>query len=221
MADVTDFMLFLEGNIGAGKSSFLKLLGEDLDCRIVFEPHQRWQSLQGDQNLLELFYKSPERWAYTFETYTLLTRLIDQEPFRSLEDHRMVINERSPYSGWYCFAQNTHAQGCMNSLEWGLYQSLCKHLLHQYAIAPTGFIYLKTDPEICLQRLQKRDRHEESNMPLSYLEQIHDQHESWLSQESTIPVLTLDGNLPYLDDLAARDHLVQLVSRFFGVGKKS
>ena len=37
--------LIVEGNIGAGKSTFLRLLNEQLDVHVVYEPHEQWQDV--------------------------------------------------------------------------------------------------------------------------------------------------------------------------------
>ena len=55
-----------------------------------------------------------------------------------------------------------------------------------------AYIYLRTSPQICYQRLTKRGRKEESSVPLEYLEEIHQKHEDWMSNEPN--VLFLDGN---------------------------
>ena len=47
----------VEGNIGVGKSTFLKLLAQRLDCHVVFEPHKKWQNIGTAGNLLEKFYQ--------------------------------------------------------------------------------------------------------------------------------------------------------------------
>lgn len=216
-------MLFLEGNIGAGKSSFLQILADHLDCTVIFEPHNRWQGLDGEGNMLDLFYKNPKRWAYTFETYTLLTRLLDHQIHVDKQNAGFVISERSPYSGRYCFAANTHAQGHLTDLEWALYQSLCNHLFSEHVAKPTGIIYLRTDPDVCYERLHIRNRQEEASVPLSYLEQLHHKHETWLlgNLPQNPPVLVLDGNLPYLYEKKSKKYLVDLVSNFFGIANRS
>lgn len=212
-------MLFLEGNIGAGKSSFLQILADHLDCKVIFEPHHRWQASDDSENILDLFYKNPKRWAYTFETYTLLTRLCDHQMHMSQHFDPFVISERSPYSGRHCFAANTYDQGYMSQLEWALYESLCDHLFAQHVALPSGIIYLRTDPKVCLERLNTRNRKEESTLPLAYLEQLHAKHESWLIGKQDIPTLVLDGNLPYLHDSDSRERLLNSVSQFFGIGR--
>ena len=72
--------IIVEGNIGAGKSTFLKLLSSALDIQPVFEPHDKWQNI-GGENLLENFYQDTQRWAYSFQTYAFVSRVIEQENF--------------------------------------------------------------------------------------------------------------------------------------------
>ena len=51
----------VEGNIGAGKTTILKIIGQKLDdVEFVEEPVSIWQNL-GVDNLLEKFYENPER----------------------------------------------------------------------------------------------------------------------------------------------------------------
>ncbi|MES1224467.1 MAG: deoxynucleoside kinase, partial [Bacteroidota bacterium] len=37
--------IIVEGNIGAGKSTFLKMIDTYLDTQIVYEPHEQWQNV--------------------------------------------------------------------------------------------------------------------------------------------------------------------------------
>lgn len=71
----------VEGNIGAGKSTYLDMVQMTNDAasinemiEVVQEPVDMWQDLSGE-NLLELFYKDPERYAFTFQQYVLITRI--------------------------------------------------------------------------------------------------------------------------------------------------
>ena len=48
--------IIVEGNIGAGKSTFLKMVNDYLDLQIVYEPHEQWQDV-GGENVLDHFYK--------------------------------------------------------------------------------------------------------------------------------------------------------------------
>ena len=69
-------MLFIEGNVGSGKSTFLKLL-EKNGYKIILEPVDEWTQLKNkdDKNLLENFYADQERYAYTFQSIAFRTRI--------------------------------------------------------------------------------------------------------------------------------------------------
>jgi deoxyadenosine/deoxycytidine kinase len=86
---------------------------------------------------------------------------------------------------------------------------------------PDGFIYLRTQPEVCHDRLKKRDRHEESSVSLDYIQTIHDKHERWLIEKKDlnakmekIPVLVLDCNAEFETDLKEQQRHVESVSSF-------
>src|SRR5579885_2375693 len=171
--------LIVEGNIGAGKSTFLKMIQDFLDVQLIYEPHQQWQNV-GGENLLERFYSDTKRWAYSFQTYAFVTRIREQEKYARKNPHAIQVLERSVYSDRYCFARNSYESGQMTSLEWKLYNDWFEWLVDTYTTKPTGFIYLKTDPEVCFERMHKRNRSEESQVPLAYLRQLHNRHEDWL-----------------------------------------
>ncbi len=210
----------VEGNIGAGKSTFLKIIKDYLDVQIVFEPHHKWQQVVDGQNLLEKFYADTSRWAYTFQTYAFVTRVMAQEEHARKNPYCVQILERSVFSDRYCFAKNSYEIGCMNELEWQLYKEWFSWLIDNYVVKPAGFIYLRTDPSVCHERLKKRDRYEEANITLSYLKQLHDKHESWLIHKEgvagylkDVPVLQLSCNKDFEHNKDQQDqHISQIVS---------
>ena len=194
-------VLAVEGNIGAGKSTFLRLVGQYMQAHLVFEPHTRWQDVQGE-NLLDYFYKDPQRWAYAFQTYAFVTRVLSQEQgARDCAGKPLQILERSVFSDRYCFAKNCYELGFMNNLEWKLYQEWFAWLVDGYTVIPDAFIYMRTDPVVCHQRLVKRRRSEEATVSLEYLNLLHIKHEDWLvhhkdlaSSVAKVPVLVLACN---------------------------
>lgn len=197
----------IEGNIGAGKSTFLSLIEQELPVQVVYEPHQKWQDVGAGDNLLEKFYSDTPRWAYTFQSYAFITRIMEQMKKAKENKHGTQVLERSVYSDRYCFAKNCFESGTMSALEWKLYQEWFEWLIVNYAPKPTGFIYLKTDPDICFARLTKRAREEEVGVSLEYLQSLHNKHEAWLldkhevaSYLHDVPVLVLDCNKEFEND---------------------
>ncbi len=193
-------LFILEGNIGAGKSTLLRLLEQNLGVDIINEPLNKWQTMGDQENLLDLFYRDTKRWSYTFQSYAFISRI--QAILNQLDKSdrpSTKILERSVYSDRFCFAKNCFEAGLMSSLEWQIYQDWFEWLVGSYMPQPSGFIYLRTSPQISHERLTKRNRSEENNVTIEYLESLHHKHENWLiHQKDTptyvqkIPVLTLE-----------------------------
>jgi deoxyadenosine/deoxycytidine kinase len=214
-------IIIVEGNIGAGKSTFLRVLQKNLDLEIIFEPTEKWKV--GEQNnLLELFYKDTPRWAYTFQSYAFISRiqsLIEHQKKNVL--NKIQVLERSVYCDRYCFAKNCYESGLMTKLEWEIYVEWFSWLAENYSPRPKGFIYLKTEPTTCFQRIAQRSRHEESEIPLKYLESLHKKHEDWLIHKKElafhlkdVPVLTIQCDKDFEKDSIEQEKHVESVHDF-------
>jgi deoxyadenosine/deoxycytidine kinase len=215
--------LIVEGNIGAGKSTFLTLLKNSLDVQVVYEPHEKWQNV-GNHNLLDMFYKDTQRWAYTFQTYAFITRVMAQEAYAKKCLNAVQILERSVYSDRYCFAKTAYELGTMNALEWKLYQEWFSWFIDTYTTKPDGFIYLRTNPQICCDRLRKRSRSEETQVTYDYIKMLHDKHEEWLIDRTnvlphlqTVPVLVLDCDEDFENNPAEQERHLERICSFFDV----
>lgn len=194
-------MYIVEGNIGAGKSTFLKLIQTSIShISVIYEPLHNWQSQVYGQSILSNFYQDPQRWAYTMETLAMACRV--QEHLKEQQNsYPFRIMERSIYSGHYVFATNDFHNNFLSELEWTIYLQWFKFLVDGHCKPPHGFIYLKVEPEIAYERIQKRNRNSEKAISLNYIRQIHDCHEAFLVHKKDIfkellpiPVLVLDCN---------------------------
>jgi deoxyadenosine/deoxycytidine kinase len=216
----------IEGNIGSGKTTLLRIIRERLGIPIVFEPVHRWQTIGGTENLLEKFYNDTPRWAYTFQSYAFITRILEQERHARAQNHPMQILERSVFSDRYCFAQNCYEQGAMSSLEWNMYQDWFSWLVDEHLQRPSGFIYLSCDAELCYKRLKKRNRSEEVTVTPDYLQLLEDKHRSWLIDKKGVadylkdtPVLILDGTIEFEKDFSVQEQWMAQLSSFIGINQ--
>ena len=67
------YTVIVEGNIGAGKTTFLQpFLKHEKIVQVCTEPVEKWRNLQG-HNLLQKMYEDPKRWSFELQSYIQLT----------------------------------------------------------------------------------------------------------------------------------------------------
>ncbi len=214
-------MYILEGNIGAGKSTFLKMIHDHIpEIKVSFEPLHNWQSQIYGQSLLANYMEKPRRWSYTFETFAMMCR-VKEHVWHQQEQKASHIIERSIFSGHYCFSLNGYANGFMSHLEWKMYNDWFSFLIPQHCKAPLGFIYLQTNPEVAFTRIKKRNRLAEKKITYTYIEQLHDYHEKFLIEKQEllpmlqkVPVLIIDCNEEFEDNLELFNKHCQTIKKF-------
>ncbi|KAL3641823.1 hypothetical protein CASFOL_012638 [Castilleja foliolosa] len=178
--------LCVEGNISVGKSTFLqRIANETLELRdlveIVPEPVDKWQNVGPDHfNILDAFYAEPERYAYTFQNYVFVTRVMqERESSGGVKPLRLM--ERSIFSDRMVFVRAVHEAKWMNEMEISIYDSWFDPVVSSLpGLIPDGFIYLRASPDTCHKRMMLRKRAEEGGVSLDYLQGLHEKHESWL-----------------------------------------
>lgn len=177
---MTPTIVYVEGNIGTGKSTFLKNLDKDdlkrrYKYEVLYEPVDDWQ----EKGILEEFYKDPKRYCYTFQSYCLFTRFQMLKKIDKRDDLKFVFIERSIFSDNNVFAKSCKSINQMNQLEYDIYNSWFNHF---NTIHSNDYyhIYLQLDPQTCLERIKKRSRNEETSISIDYLKLLHNSHDNWL-----------------------------------------
>jgi len=181
-------MFFLEGNVGTGKSTFLKEL-ENEGLGVIYEPVKQWENMKNSsgKNLIEEFYGNQSRYAYTFQSIAFRTRV------KNIENCSPdTIIERSIFTDKNVFAKTCYENGMMNDIEWNDYSEWFSWLSDRFNVKPNGFIYLQASPEVSYDRIKKRSRSGEETIPFDYLERLHNKHEKWLMDEPNVLILNVD-----------------------------
>ena len=172
-------MILFEGNIAAGKSTVGRRLAESGLFDFIEEPVGSWQK-DFAANLLDLFYKDPKRWSFTFQLAAFTTRAKTWTEVLAMTDHQNVVLERSIYCDRYVFAKNCYQSGLMTEVEWQLYSRMWDWLEENWCTEPDKIVYLRTPAEVCHERIVKRGRREEEKIPLDYLRDLERLHDEWL-----------------------------------------
>ena len=156
-----------------------------------------WQHLgdkygKGGINLLESFYSDPKRWGFSFEFYSMLTK-IKTLLERANSEKSIIIIERSILSN-KIFKEISANMGKLDKMEhcmlMNVYNFYIRHIYPQIS----GIIYLDTPIDECLTRISKRNRKEECAIEKSYLVLIKKKYDELFDSFSAkIKVLRIDG----------------------------
>ena len=204
---ITKMYIHVEGNIGAGKSTFLRYIEENTDFNVSQEPVDEWMNIKGEDNksLLETFYEDIPRWSFAFQMNCFITRVhnVKKMPRTSVNFiERSILSDR-------IFAKNCYENDTMTKIEFDIYTRWSEWLKDKLCDNIDAIIYLRTTPDVSDERIDKRSRNGESNIPMDYLKQLHNHHDKWLLNEKGIPVLVLDANTIKYDE-----NLIKTITNF-------
>ena len=191
----------IAGNIGAGKSSLVRMLSSRLGWEPFFEP-------VANNPYLADFYEDMKAWGFHSQIFFLSHRL---RVYRELADYRSsVILDRSLYEDAEIFARNLFTKGVMNQRDYETYEALY-HSLVSFLPTPDLMIYLRASVSTLSGRIKKRGRDFEQTITPDYLDQLNQAYEAWISSFSLCPVLTIPAD--NLDFVSMPDHMDLIVKK--------
>ena len=143
-------VFFLEGNIGAGKSTIMDEMKSSIknnSIMFVQEPVNEWQTEKGG-NLLDLYYSDPKRWSFAMQIncYASRMRLLkDSIKEAEIQNKMAVVFERSVLSD-KLFANVCLKNMTMSVAEYSLYIKWATYLSSEYMPKVDGLIYFRVPP---------------------------------------------------------------------------
>ena len=201
-------IIAIDGNIGSGKSTFLRLLKKHFSHKVYFakEPVDEWQLLKdtNGNDILQNFYQDKSRWAYTFQNLAFITR-INEINKAMASGKQFIITERSVLTDYNIFAKTLLQQDDMSQMEGQIYQ----HWFHTYSHKVHIQVYIDTDVDHCFRRVRTRGREGEEGLTKQYLQLIHDKHQQWLGNRND--VIVLHGNKDFINDDKVQQEFLQKI----------
>jgi len=190
------YIFSVEGNIGSGKSTLVEYLKEHLknvgDYKIIYlqEPVDVWNTITDNLgvNILEKYYGNQKKYAFSFQMMAYITRLNLLKKVLEDSENCIIVTERCLFTDREIFAKMLHDSGKMEDIEYAIYLKWFDSFLPK---SPNSFIYLKTFPLTCMNRINKRNRKGEGSINLDYLEDCSYYHNNWLCDKDDC--LFLDG----------------------------
>ncbi len=183
------------GNVGAGKSTLTKLLGEKLQFKTHFE--------KVDSNpYLDDFYSDQEKWGFHLQLYFLAQRFKQQKEISNNGFHN--IQDRSIYEDVEIFAKSLYENQKMCKRDYDTYRDLFYDMI-PYLKKPDLMIYLNGSIDTILKRIHSRGRDMEKRVPRDYWENLHHKYENWVKNYKESPILYV--NIDKVDLIEKPDQL--------------
>lgn len=175
------YYIAIEGPIGVGKTSLVKLLAEKLDARTILEQFE-------ENPFLTDFYDDPERFAFQTQLFFLLQRYQQQQELKQVDIfHNLLITD-------YMFVKDRlFASLNLNEKEMPLYETVA-NLLERNVINPDLVIYLQADTDTLMKNIGKRKRSFEKNMSRDYIDALNQVYNEYFFRYQDSPLLIINTN---------------------------
>jgi deoxyadenosine/deoxycytidine kinase len=157
-------ILTVDGSIGAGKSTILDYIHKKFKIAVEVEPIEKWQPFLND------LYGNRESSAFNLQVRVWLDRCLLQKNIES-----PIVMERSPMFQENVFVRINKEIGRISECQAELIKEMYSRSGEMWQ--PAGYVYLRTDPVKCIERIAKRNRKSEDAIPIDYMMSLHDLHE--------------------------------------------
>ena len=205
-------IISIEGNIGSGKSTLLEYLlkseeitkqNNNVKFFLINEPVDLWNDIKDENGttILEKFYKSPSKYAFSFQMMAYVTRFeriydtyisVCSEAEKNQDTKYIIFTERCLYTDKHVFAKMLYQANNMESIEYSIYNKWFNAFINWIPI--NKILYVKANPILCYKRVGLRDRDGEDKITLEYLEMCDKYHRDMMNEMSNIDIFILDGN---------------------------
>ncbi|MCG9973372.1 2-amino-4-hydroxy-6-hydroxymethyldihydropteridine diphosphokinase [Christiangramia crocea] len=188
----------VEGNIGAGKTSFSTMISQDFNAKLVLERFK-------DNPFLPKFYENKDRYAFPLEMSFLADR------YQQLSDDLAQYDLFKDFviSDYDVFKSLIFARITLHEDEYSLYHKLF-HLMYKELVKPELYIYLYQNTDRLLENIKKRGRDYEQNIQPDYLFEINKSYLNFMKSQSNMKVQVID--ISGLDFVSNRKDYLWLLS---------
>jgi len=187
----------VEGNIGAGKTTFAKQFAADFNAKLVLERFE-------ENAFLPKFYEDPKRYAFPLEMSFLADR------YQQLTDDlaQYDLFKTSVISDYFVFKSLIFSKVTLSEEEYDLYRKIF-NFMYRDLVKPDLYVYLYQDVDRLLKNIKKRGREYEQSIQPEYLKQIHDGYMNFIKTRKDLNILIL--NISSIDFVEHPEHYHQML----------
>jgi 2-amino-4-hydroxy-6-hydroxymethyldihydropteridine diphosphokinase len=193
----------IEGNIGSGKTSLAKRIGDDFNAKLVLERF-------ADNPFLPKFYEDKERFAFPLEMSFLADR------YHQLTDDlaQFDLFKNFIVSDYFIFKSLIFAQITLPAEEYNLYRKMFD-IMYKEISKPDVYVYLYQNTDRLIDNIRKRGRDYEQNIQPSYLERIHKGYLNFINTKEQLNTLIIDiSELDFVNDETDYHHILKRILEY-------
>lgn len=191
--------LAIAGNIGSGKSSLTALLSEAFGLKPVYEA-------VSENPYLEDFYRDMGAYAFHSQVFFLARRV--RQHLLEVNGARAVVQDRTVYEDALVFAQNLYREGHLKERDWRTYLDLFQSVSPALR-KPDLLIYLRASLPTLRERIKKRGRPFEQNLPDRYLLGLNALYEELIASWDLSPIYVVEADrIDFVERAEDRDSLL-------------
>ncbi|HPD19021.1 MAG TPA: deoxynucleoside kinase [Candidatus Goldiibacteriota bacterium] len=180
----------IEGVLGAGKTSFAKLLSQDLSARLVLE--------DVDNNpFLEKFYKDMKIFALQTQLFFLFNRVGQLEALKQLD-----LFQKTIVSDYLIEKDRIFAYITLDENELAIYEKIYNILVNEKnLIKPDLVIFLQASVDVLMERIKKRGRDFEKNISKDYIFNLSQAYNHFFSHYNASPLVIINtDDIDFIND---------------------
>jgi 2-amino-4-hydroxy-6-hydroxymethyldihydropteridine diphosphokinase len=189
----------IEGVIGVGKTTLVRMLGERLGGQALFEEFE-------NNPFLADFYRDRNRFAFQTQVTFLLSR------FRQIQEyfHQQDLFRPQVVSDYMFAKDKIFATQNLDENEMSLYLRL-SGLMERQLPQPDYVVYLQADTKTLMNRIRQRDRDYERNIDEAYIESLNQAYNAFFHYYEASPLLIVNTN--HMDFVRKADDLNLLLDQ--------
>jgi len=191
--------LVIEGNIGAGKTTFSKMISEDYQAKLFLERFH-------DNPFLPKFYQDKKRYAFPLELSFLADR------------HQQLVEDIGQFDLFRKFAVADYdfykslifAQVTLQQDEYHLYKRLFEAMYKELP-KPDLYVYFYQKTDRLLENIKKRGRDYEQSIDVEYLQSLHQGYMQFIRQQNYLNTKVID--ISEIDFVNHRKDYIELLNK--------
>jgi len=193
----TPAYIAVEGPIGVGKTSLVRLIAEETGARVVLE--------DVDENpFLREFYRDIKDKAFQTQLFFLLSRYRQQQ----IEFRQFDLFSKGVVSDYLFSKDRIFAYQNLDENELKIYEQVYS-LLEQGVPRPDLVIYLQADTDALMERIRRRDREYERRVTREYIDELNKAYNRFFFQYGETPLLVIQTS--DVDFIKSREALTDLI----------